>query len=82
MKKTEVQSTFFELVSKYWFLIVFIGGMIVTWERFETRINVIESKLSSLEIKQTKTDDIMVQLQGDIREIKTSLLFIKERLSE
>ena len=82
MKKTEVQSTFLELVSKYWFLIVFIGGMIVTWGRFETRINVIESKLSSLEIKQTKTDDIMVQLQGDIREIKTSLLFIKERLSE
>lgn len=74
------KQSFLQLISQYWFLILFLGGMAVTWGSFSQRISVIESKITIIETRQEKADEIITSVQGDLREIKTSLEFIKERL--
>jgi len=69
-----------DLIAKYWFLIFFVGGMIVTWVRFEFRIAETAQKIQQIEQREVKSQEVLIQLQGDIREIKTSLLFIIEKI--
>lgn len=74
------KDNFLTEITKHWAIIVFLVGMAVTWGRFESRINTMETKLTALEIKQEKSADVLSELQGDLREIKTSLKFIEQRL--
>lgn len=75
-----MKDDFYSTIIKHWPIILFIGGMAVTWGRFESRINTIEAKQVALEVRQEKTSDVLNILQGDIREIKTSLKFIEQKL--
>lgn len=56
-----------------WFIIVFIGGLIVTWTTFNAR-------LTQVELVIEKQDPVYTQIQTDIVEIKTTLEFIKLNL--
>lgn len=75
-----MKDEFYQNVTKHWPVVLFLLGMAVTWGRFESRINSLEAKISALEIRQEKTTDVLVTLQGDLREIKTSLKFIEQKL--
>ena len=81
MEKEEKQKeTFLDLVSRHWFLILFIGGMIVTWGRYETKISYIESEVQNIKADQKSISGDIRILVGDVREVKTSLEFIKDKL--
>jgi hypothetical protein len=75
-----MKDEFYTNLIKHWPILLFFLGMAVTWGRFETRINTIESSQIALELRQEKTSDVLNTLQGDIREIKTSLKFIEQKL--
>lgn len=74
--------TFLTLISQYWFLILFIGGMLVTWGTFSNRIAVLEQRVSAIESNQIETNKVISEMRGDIREIKTSVLFIRDAVQK
>lgn len=76
------QQTLLDWLAQYWFLILFLGGMAVTWGSFSTRINAIEAKTISLDNRINLTDNGLNEVKGGIIRIETSLQFIKEQLSK
>ena len=80
MDNQDDPKSFVPALSKHWFLIVFFGGMILTWGRFEMKVAYLESRQEALELSQKDTTATIVSMSGDIREIKTTLQFIKERV--
>lgn len=70
-----------DLLSEYWFLIFFIGGMAVTWGSFTNRINTIESRTNILETRIQEASNSLNEVKGGIIRIETSLQFIKEQIT-
>ena len=69
-----------EWLAKYWFLIFFIGGMLVTWGAFSNRMSTTEAKVLILEKQVQDANNGLNDLKGGIIRIETSLEFIKEKL--
>lgn len=65
----------FEKIGKHWGVIIFIGGLVVTWTQFDSRLSTVERKVD-------EQSPISIQLQKDIVEIKTTLEFIKQQLAK
>ena len=67
-------------IKSWWFLIFFIGTLIVTWTNFSNRLRAME--ITQQEIVQTQKQRSLeyTLLQIDIASIKTSLEFIREKL--
>lgn len=76
MENQDNPKSIIDFLSNHWFIILFIGGMVLTWGRFETRVNYLESRQDTLESSQKDINATIVSMSGDIREIKTSLQFI------
>lgn len=69
-------------LKKSWFLYLFIGSIIVTWTKFDSRIATLEAtasiqreQISSLELRYNN-------VANDISAIKTSIEFIKVQLTK
>lgn len=71
---------FINSLSKHWFLLVFIVGMAITWGRFETKLQAVEVRQDNMDSKLSLVESSVGDIKGDLREIKTTLQFIKERL--
>lgn len=56
-----------------WMLLMFIGGMVVSWVRFENNIKAHEARLSDVEEKVVKVDAFNSDVRVDIAEIKVIL---------
>ena len=54
--------------------------MAVTWGTFITKFSSIESEVNTIKIEAKADQAVLTTLQIDIREIKTSLEFIKEKV--
>jgi CRISPR/Cas system CMR-associated protein Cmr5 small subunit len=82
MKKETTQQTnnFIESVVRNWPVILFIGGMLVTWVRFESNISDSKSRISVLESKTEALNNNFSKISVDIAEIKVNLEFIKKKL--
>lgn len=82
MKKETAQQTnnFIDSVVRNWPVLLFIGGMLVTWVRFEANISDSQSRISVLESKTESLDANFSDLKTDIAEIKVNLEFIKKKL--
>jgi len=67
-------------IKSWWFLIFFIGTLIVTWTNFSNRLRAME--ITQQEIVQTQKQRSLeyTLLQIDIASIKTSLEFIREKI--
>ena len=67
-------------LKSWWFLIFFIGTLIVTWTNFSNRLRAME--ITQQEIVQTQKQRSLeyTLLQIDIASIKTSLEFIREKI--
>lgn len=64
----------------WWFIVIFIGTMIVGWTNFENRISQLEVQTTKIVEAQDNHNIVYVEIQKDIVEIKTTLEFIKTRL--
>lgn len=70
----------FDGLKSYWFIIAFIGAVIVGWVRLQTTVIDHEDRLNKMETQQIATQASFIQMAIDIQEIKTTLTFIKEKL--
>ena len=68
-----MENKYMQQLKDYWFLIVFLGALVMGWANFDSRI-------SSIEATQERQSPIYIQIQKDIVEIKTTLEFIKTNI--
>lgn len=80
MTQKPLKQSVLQFISQYWFLIFFIGGMLVTWGVFQQRIDSQDARIVILETQTANNNQVLTTLQVNIGEIKTSLEFIKQRL--
>jgi hypothetical protein len=67
-------------IKSWWFLIFFIGTLIVTWTNFSNRLSAMETSQQTIVEIQKERNLEYTSLQVDIASIKTSLEFIREKL--
>jgi len=67
-------------IKSWWFLIFFIGTLIVTWTNFSNRLSTMEITQQEIVDTQKQRNLEYTLLQIDIASIKTSLEFIREKL--
>jgi len=67
-----------KFLKEYWFVIVFIGSIIVTWTQFSTRITALEVQTAKLDAKIEATNSQVSAIQADIAELKANVQFIKD----
>lgn len=72
----------FDGLKSYWFIIAFIGAVIIGWVRIESTVAEHEQRLDKVEAQQVIAQNTFNQMALDIQEIKTTLSFIKERLEK
>ncbi len=72
--------TSLKFISDNWEIFAAIGAIVVSYLRYENKVNNLERRTNYLEEKIEKMDTTFLQLQKDIVEIKTTLLFIKEKV--
>lgn len=56
-----------------WFILIFVGGVIVSWTTFSNKLENYEVRLMNVEKKQAAIDPKITQIQVDIASIKTTL---------
>jgi Na+-transporting NADH:ubiquinone oxidoreductase subunit NqrC len=82
-----------DLIQHYWTVILLIGGIIMSWARYEAKNTAQDKQIADLEKRMIytenkleshvkNTDLFREEIKSDITEIKTNLLFIKEALSD
>lgn len=59
-----------------------IFSLLISWGGAIVKFSNLQSQVKTLEAKIEKNDEIMVTLQIDLREIKTSLKFIEEKVAD
>lgn len=64
------------MLKDYWFMIVFIGMVIVSWTTFSNRLDIVEKRIELLE----KEVDTLKTLQTDIAVIKEKIINIEKIL--
>ena len=67
-------------LKSYWWIILFIGTLIVSWTNSNNRITAVEENQEYIMETQKQRNLEYTFLQIDIASIKTSLEFIRERL--
>lgn len=75
-------NTFLKQLRDNWFIIIFIGGIIMSWSNFSNKITNLteaqqEQKKGLMDLSKSNTD-----LSNTIIEIKANYLFIKDSLNE
>jgi len=67
-------------IKSWWFLVFFIGTLVVTWTNFSNRLEAMEISQQTVIQIQTQRNLEYTALQIDIASIKTSLEFIREKI--
>jgi len=67
-------------IKSWWWIILFIGTLIVSWTNSNNRITAVEENQEYIMETQKQRNLEYTFLQIDIASIKTSLEFIRERL--
>lgn len=69
-------------VKNYWFILLFVSGMIVTWANYQNSINNHEKRLDILEAKIVLSETTANEIKIRLAEIQTTLKFIEAQLSK
>ena len=67
-------------IKSWWWIILFIGTLIVSWTNSNNRITAVEENQEYIIETQRERNLEYTSLQIDIASIKTSLEFIREKL--
>lgn len=73
------QNNFASLL-RYWPIITSVLLVAVSWGVAITKFQAVENEISSLKVEAKENQQVLTILQVDIREIKTSLEFIKDKV--
>lgn len=81
---TEKPQNFFQMLTKNWFLVLFIGSVIVAWTTMSLRIDASANELDAInkrvEANEQKSESSSLQLSAQLSQIQTDLNWIRERL--
>lgn len=70
----------------YWFVLVFIGTIIVGWTNFNARITANETAITDIKqnvaAQTAYTNSSLAQLQTSMVQVQTTLEFIKNNLNK
>lgn len=69
-------NNFGKYIKEYWFIIVFIGMLVVSWTTFTSRLKAVEDRLHQLEEKSASLEQIKI----DIAVIKEKLINIDKKI--
>ena len=70
----------FKTIKQNWFIIVFFGGMILTWGRFESELGDHTQRIDNIESKSAVVDVSLVEVKTQLAQIQVTLEFIKENI--
>ena len=79
---TEQQASILEMIKKFLPLIIVAASIIMWFATTDSRIDLIESQVDSLEKIDSQRNASLVEIQGSVIRIETTLEFIKERLND
>lgn len=65
-----------------WFLVVFIGSIIIGWSTLNSRVEYLEQRITKVEDLAEQQQKQNNDITGAIIEIKANYLFIKEKLEK
>lgn len=68
--------SFFKNIKEYWFIIIFIGMVVVSWTTFTARLSNLEDRVKAMESAILSFDQVRI----DIAVIKNDIGAIKERI--
>jgi hypothetical protein len=68
--------SFGKYLREYWFIVIFIGMIVVSWTTFSTRLSAVEDRLKVLEDKSASLEQIKI----DIAVIKEKLTNIDKKI--
>lgn len=80
MKETENRSIW-ENINRYWVILIFIGACIVGYINLQNRVALNTERIDKVENRIDAIDKNYAGLAQDITEIKTTLIFIREKLT-
>lgn len=76
------QDRFFVDLARHWPVVIAFASIFITWGVFTSRVQSLEAQLVLLKTQNDKNTDSVTEVKVSLGEIKTSLEFIKEKLSE
>lgn len=78
-----------DFINSYWRIVAFIGVVIMSWVRYEGKVNALETKdheqeraIEALKTEMKANDKVIQTLKVDLAEIKTILQFLKEKFDK
>ena len=78
----KMNESFLQPLKEYWFILVFLVSLVVTWTQFDSRIKALEVAVAKQELRTEAINTSLVILQTNIAEIKTTLDFIKTAITK
>lgn len=72
----EFMEPFGRYLKEYWFIIIFIGMIVVSWTTFSSRLTAVEDRVKVLEDKSASLEQIKI----DIAVIKEKLTNIDKKI--
>lgn len=79
--------TIFEFIEQYWLTIGLLSGIIANWIGVKLAISKLQQmdedqdrRISHLEAQADKREELLVQIQKDIVEVKTQLVLLISKL--
>ena len=73
---------YFEHIRKWQTVYAIIFAITVQFILYGSRLNTLEARVDKVEVIQDSNQVLLVDIQKDIVEVKTSLEFIKQRLND
>lgn len=71
---------FLKTLRDNWFIILFIGSIVIGWSDVNTKVQYIEQRVNKLEAIAEAQQKSNNDITGAVIEIKANYLFIKEKL--
>lgn len=68
-----------KIIREYLPLFIAVVGAAITWGVFTTRLAGAEAKISEIQTKQTKIDDMLTELRVSVGTIEKSVSFIEKQ---
>lgn len=81
----DVNLNFLKGIKDNWFLIIFLGSLVIGWTHMQSRVTVLEQTVSQLQVLATQSEKDISRLDNEfgksIVDIQANILFIKEQLT-
>lgn len=76
------KKTISEQLKESWFIILFIGGLVVSWTNVNSRLASVEAKQAIGEDRDVLTANAIATISVNLAKFETTLNYIKEQVEK